>query len=427
MNDFARMYKFLRIYNIVVVIVFASFFFVTQNKIAANGEAHNFLEHIPGTLQNGAGENFLFAVFSLALFIMFSRLYADDSLDELWQYLLLFLEINACILLMHSINMAYNGVVLLIVADLMRRQRRHHEYILLLSMIALFLIANYNLAVFKLSVVPFESYILYYNAATQMILWGIRNILTSFNTIFFVICMVLLVKSNHEEKERIQGLLNELEDANRRLRASAAQAERAAELKERNRLAREIHDTLGHTLTGLVAGLDAVIMTVDSSPDFAKKQLIKLRETAQGGMVEVRRSVNKLRPETVEKLPFRYALAKTCADFAENSGMIITFDVANWPKNLRPDEEDTIYRVVQEGLTNANRHGRAKHVGITIGVVDKNLRIIIADDGTGCDSVPIPGGFGLKHMGERLALLGGTLKYWSNGGFVIEAVLPAAE
>ena len=396
---------------------------LTQIKVVKNGAAHSFLDNVAGALPLPAPENFFLTVFFFALFVLFSRMYADDSLDELWQYLIIFLEINACVLVMHSINMAYDGVVLLVVADLMRRyEGRHQEYILLASMIGLYLIANYHLAAFKLSVVPFEAYLDYYDSTAQTALLATKNIFVSLNNIFFVICMVLLVKSNHEEKERIRLLNEELEDAFKKLRAYADDAERAAELRERNRLAREIHDTLGHTLTGIAAGLDAAIMTVDLSPDFVKTQLNKLRKTAQDGIVEIRRSVNKLRPDALTKLPFRYALAKTCADFAENSGMVITFDVANWPNDLRQDEEDTIYRIIQEGLTNANRHGRAKHVGITIGVLENNLRIIIADDGAGCKDVSL--GFGLTHMRERLELLGGSLKFWSELGFVIDATLP---
>ena len=424
MKTFAGLRKFLYIYNGAVIFLIASFMCLTQIKIVQNGAAHSFLENTAGVLPLPVPENFILTVFSFALFVLFSRMYADETLNELWQYLLIFLEINACVLVMHSINMAYDGVVLLVVIDLMRRyEGRHQEYILLFSMVGLYLIANYHLALFKLSVVPLEAYLSYYQNAAQTAVLAIRNIFVSLNNIFFVICMVLLVKSNHEEKERIRMLNEKLESANTRLRVYAEAVARTAELRERNRLAREIHDTLGHTLTGIAAGLDAAIMTLDLSPAFVKEQLTKLRKTAQNGIIEIRRSVNKLRPDALTKLPFRYALAKMCADFAENSGMAITFDVADWPNNLRKDEEDTIYRIVQESITNSNRHGRAKHVGITIGIVNNNLRIIIADDGAGCQN--ISPGFGLTHMNERLEILGGSLKWWSTqGGFVIDAALP---
>ncbi len=426
MKTFAEMHRFLYIYNGIIVMLYAAFFYVTQKKIAAFGVAHEFLLHGVPTLPLPAAHNFFVVLFAFALIIIFSRLYTDETLSEPWQYLLIFLEINACVLVMHSINMAYDGIILLVVADLMRRyEGRHQEYILLFSMIGLYLVANYNLTMFNFAVVPFENHIFYYAPKVQTVLLGLRDFFASLNIVFFVIAMMLLVKSNHEEKERIRQLNDALHNANRRLAAYANEASRTGELRERNRLAREIHDTLGHTLTGLVAGLDAVIMTLDTAPDFAKKQLVKLRQTAQNGIGEVRQSVNKLRPDALSKLPFRYALAKTCADFADNSGMIITFDVANWPENLRQDEEDTIYRIIQESLTNANRHGRAKHVGITIGVIENYLHIIIADDGTGCEA--ITPGFGLTHMRERLAILGGTLEFRSVNGFVIKATLPTRD
>ena len=109
-------------------------------------------------------------------------------------------------------------------------------------------------------------------------------------------------------------------------------------------------------------------------------------------------------------------------EFAASSGMDIHFTVVGWPESLREDQEEVIYRVVQEGITNANRHGRAKTVNLTIGCSEGKLRIIIADDGTGCENVKQ--GFGLRHMKERLELLHGSLNFWNDAGFIVEAEIP---
>ena len=109
-------------------------------------------------------------------------------------------------------------------------------------------------------------------------------------------------------------------------------------------------------------------------------------------------------------------------NYSESSGMEITFDIFSWSDNLRQDQEDVIYRVLQESITNANRHGHATKVKITIGGDEKYLIIVIADNGDGCEDVQQ--GFGLRHMRERLELLHGTVHYWSDAGFIVEAMIP---
>ena len=132
--------------------------------------------------------------------------------------------------------------------------------------------------------------------------------------------------------------------------------------------------------------------------------------------------MKKLRPDAMEKLPFQEAIAGMTTDFAASSGMEVALDVQQWPENLREDQEDVIYRVLQECLTNAHRHGQAKHVRITIGEKVGILCIRIADDGTGCAEVTP--GFGLRHMQERLYLLHGTAQYRSADGFTVEVEIP---
>ena len=148
--------------------------------------------------------------------------------------------------------------------------------LLLVAMLGLYFMANYNMAIFQRHVAPFDVYAAYYRPEVQSVLLAIKNAFQSLNIVLFVLYLVLLVQSQHHEKERIASLNKQLEEANVRLRAYALEAERTAETRERNRLAREIHDTLGHTLTGIAAGLDACIVLVDAAPAVVKKQLEKI-------------------------------------------------------------------------------------------------------------------------------------------------------
>ena len=417
------MHKLLYVYNGFVIFILAIFMCITQEKINQSMVARSFLEHV-SALPSSSSEILLTVTISFASLLIVSQLYRtiDKNLNY-WRHILFIIEIIVCMFLLRNLNLSYDGIVLLVVADLMYRYEGHHqEYILLAAMIGLYFIANYNLAVFQSRIISFEGYVSYYNAETQSILLAIKNVFSSINTVFFVFYLVMLVKNKHEEKERIRLLNEKLEEANQRLRAYAIEVEQMAETRERNRLAREIHDTLGHSLTGIAAGLDACILMIDAAPELTKKQLNKIREAARKGIVDVRRSVKKLRPDNLEKLPFQEALMQMTKDYSESSGMQIMFDIFSWSDNLRQDQEDVIYRVLQECITNANRHGHATQVKITVGGNENYLLIVIADNGSGCDNVKQ--GFGLRHMKERLELLHGTIHYWSDEGFIVEAMIP---
>ena len=420
---FEEVHWLLYAYNALIVLLLTAFLSLTQYKIHMSMGAYAFLKQVD-TLPRSSLESGIVTAISfllLALFGWFYRLHSSKVRVRL--YLLLTCEIAACMVLMRSVNFAYDGMVLLVVADMMQRYEGHHRaYLLIGSMVVLYLIANVNLALYQTRVIPFEAYLSYYNSSAQSILLALRSACASLNTILFVSYLVLLIKEKNEERERIRLLNERLEEANQRLRAYAIHVGHMAETRERNRLAREIHDTLGHALTGITAGLDACMVTLETAPEFTRQQLTRIRDTAQKGMTAVRRSMKKLRPDAMEKLPFQEAIAGMTRDYAEASGMEVVLDVQQWPSNLREDQEDVIYRVLQESLTNAHRHGGAKHVRITIGERGGTLGIRIADDGTGC--LEVMPGFGLRHMQERLYLLHGTVEYRSANGFIVEVTIP---
>ena len=417
----AGMHRLLYVYNGCVVFVLMAFMCLTQDRINQSMSARSFLEQA-GAIPTPAIEIFLTTTATFLSLVLVSKFYRGNKNPRV-HYLLFAAEIIICMLLMRSLNLAYDGIVLLVVADLMfRYEGRRQEYTLLIAMICLYFIANYNLAIFHTKIISFEAYASYYNADAKAVILAIQNTFDSINTVFFVYYLVLLVKSKHEEKERIRLLNEKLEEANQRLRAYAIEVEQMAETRERNRLAREIHDTLGHALTGIAAGLDACIMTLEVAPEVTKRQLNKIRDTAKKGITDVRRSVKKLRPDDLERLPFQEALLEMTKDYSESSGMEINFNIFSWPEHLRQDQEDVIYRVLQESITNAKRHGHAAKVDITIRCNKQYLFIVIADNGRGCYDVKQ--GFGLKHMRERLELLHGTLNYWNEDGFVVSAKIP---
>jgi signal transduction histidine kinase len=197
-----------------------------------------------------------------------------------------------------------------------------------------------------------------------------------------------------------------------------------AKTKERNRLAREIHDTLGHALTGISTGLEACIELFDIDKEKMKNQIIKISALARKGLLDVRRSVSELRPDALERYSLIPAIQKLSEDINECTKTRVNVEVKGKILKLGADEEETVYRVVQEGITNAVRHGNASRIDVLLEFVDFELRIRIDDDGIGCTDVKE--GFGLRHIQERVDMLGGEASFISNGekGFSIKVLVP---
>lgn len=431
-------------YNGAVVLLIAGFMAITQQKIIDHMGAAAFLKQVPA-LPMSSGEIMGYSCILFLLFIASGYIYTrSDFLSGVWRYSVFAFEFGICIILMGTMNLAYDGIVLLLVADLMSRYEGTHQLVLLLgAMVLIYLIISYNTSLLHMQVVPFYLYLDYYSASVQSVLMSLKNLVTYGNITFFVLYMVVLIQDKRRENEQIAQLNQQLKDtnnklnisnnklhvvnyqmnsANRKLREHALVVANLAETKERNRLAREIHDTLGHALTGIVAGADACMVMIDVAPDMAKKQLSKIRAAAQKGMVDVRRSMHKLRPDDLEKLSLKDALTKMAQEFSDAGTTKVDLKIVNFPQNLREDQSEVIYRILQEGMTNASRHGHALNVGISVVGEGDKLNIMIADDGIGCDDVKA--GFGLHHMQERIDLLGGTLKYYNESGFVLEVMLP---
>ena len=187
-------------------------------------------------------------------------------------------------------------------------------------------------------------------------------------------------------------------------------------------MAREIHDTLGHTLTGISVGIDACIATIEAAPEDTKVHLEKISEVARNGLLDIRRSVNELKPDALEHLSLEVAITKMITDMNSITDMQIFFENKTKELNFDEDEESAIYRVIQESLTNAMRHGHASRVWIVIEKKDGEIELSIRDDGIGCNK--IENGFGTKHIMERIQMLNGSVEYKSGDGFTVIARIP---
>lgn len=339
-------------------------------------------------------------------------------------------ELGAAFFLSSALNFSYTGIVLLIIADTMSYfADMKRRLILLVSICIIYMMLDYDLLSVRYPIVSVEVCWEYYQKDIQSVLLGIRNILSSLNTLVFIIYAIVLILAEYSEKERVLGLnekLNaanrELKEANQKLEEYARESVKAAETRERNRLAREIHDTLGHSLTGIITGIDACVMLVDIAPEATKEQLKAIANVARQGVKDVRRSVKALRPDALESLDLKHALIQMMEETKRSTSVDIIYEIRTGLKNFDKDEEDIIYRIVQESITNAIRHGKAGRIWVRIDRTFQMLELKIKDNGIGCSN--IQKGFGLHHMEERLSMLHGTLSYHGDDGFSVDAKIP---
>ena len=319
-------------------------------------------------------------------------------------------EIALCAGIMVSVNFYYNGVVLLVLADLVhyiRSNKMRLCFIIILSL--MFAFGRYEIVEQFTNGIAFSAYLDYYNPAIRSCFTGLESLMICFNILLFVLYMILLFTCQKDENARIRKLNEQLNQANDQLRDYAINMERMTQMRERNRLAREIHDTLGHTLTGIIMGADAGLALFDIAPEESKKRMEIVAQSARNGLTDVRRSIKALRPDALERFTLEQALEGLVENFRLTTSARIDYSLEVEELKLDTDEEDALYRVVQEGLTNAVRHGKADRVGIRITRTGDVVTVSVRDNGTG--SGPLEEGFGLRHMRERLEMLGGTLVY----------------
>ena len=206
-----------------------------------------------------------------------------------------------------------------------------------------------------------------------------------------------------------------LREANRRLSQRAATIEQLAESRERNRLARELHDTLAHSLTGVSVQLQALGTLMQHDPAAAEVQLRETQATVRNGIQESRRAIEALRATPLEDLGLSEALRQLCRKYAELTGLVFDCEIDD-VQALDPLTEQAIYRVAEAALTNVVQHAAASEVWVRL-QAKPSLRLEIQDNGIGFDPDAIPTSrYGLTGMAERAELVGAELTVESAPG-----------
>jgi signal transduction histidine kinase len=181
-----------------------------------------------------------------------------------------------------------------------------------------------------------------------------------------------------------------------------------AQETERRRLARELHDETGQALTSILLGLKSLEETVATSPE-AELAVAGLRELVVATLQDVRRLAVELRPKALDDFGLVAALERLTDTYSGQTGITVDFEAALPDDRFPPEIETTLYRMVQEALTNVVKHARARRVSILLTQRPNSVAAVIEDDGTGFDPTEPGDGFGLTAMRERVNMVGGTL------------------
>lgn len=248
--------------------------------------------------------------------------------------------------------------------------------------------------------------------------------------LMMILLFITLVKRYSDQTSRAESLLKELQFANAALEAAHQAEKNLAIAEERVRLARDIHDGLGHHLTVLSIQLQAASKLVERNPQAASEAIQASRAEAQAALDEVRRSVSVMREAPGNNRPIPENLAALVESFGQHAGLQAYFELAGSPVLLSPFAQETLYRAAQEGLTNAQKHARdARCIHVRLVYAPESIRLSIQDDGV----LPQPGetsshprGFGLQGLRQRVDQLGGEVRSGpgETGGFELKIIIP---
>ena len=416
--------------SLAAIILISGFIWIVTQSVVSIHEAKLFLSNavnVPGNTLH----IFIFTVISSICFILtFCIRNSNITNDTRIIFATFALEFVLGLICIILLNFNYNGILLWTFANALMYMKRN-KYMPIVVVIAMisYLLTTHELVKLFINVFDISSYIEVCSQSIQTLIYFIYNALNLMTVVCFILCCIIIIVSKEEIIEKNLELNKRLEIANTDLQRTNEELEkslmdnaRLAEIRERNRIAREIHDTLGHTLTGLAAGIDACIALAGDDKPALRNQLNLLSKVSRNGIKDIRMSVSSLRPDAPERLNLKNAIEELVENTKRVAGVNINLDCDTINLKFDEDEEMAIYRIVQESLTNAIRHGKAKNIDVSIKKNYGSINLLICDDGIGCENIKAR--FGLRHIRERVNMLKGQVNFSSEEGFKVEAMIP---
>lgn len=248
-------------------------------------------------------------------------------------------------------------------------------------------------------------------------------LLTIIPTVIFIGMYVTMYLRQAEAREKAQALASELEAANQQLTEYSARVEDLTIANERQRMARELHDTLSQGLAGVILQLEAADAHLTHNHyDKAQSIIGNAMEQARITLADARRAIDDLRQSSLDDLDS--ALRLEISRFTNATGISIHFHSDQTP-HLPDPVKETLVRAVAEALTNIANHAQARNVAVNVQSKDKSLSVMIQDDGVGFDASEIPPGhYGLLGIRERVRLVNGSFEIQNDHGTTLKIEIP---
>ncbi|NMG18932.1 histidine kinase [Brasilonema bromeliae] len=236
--------------------------------------------------------------------------------------------------------------------------------------------------------------------------WRLSSLLLYSLTLVFALLLINALLAEWQSRKQLEIAHQKLEMTHEQLRQYALLIEDQATLQERNRIAREIHDGLGHTLAAQTIQMNNALLFWQSNNDKALTFLKQAKQLGAEALLEIRRSVSVLRSNPLQGQSLESVIEKLLKDFQHNTGIELSSKI-NLPLSLPTEVNTTVYRIVQESLTNIYKHAQATAVTVQLQHQAGILDLSIEDNGKGFNPTQNTTGFGLQGMRERALALGG--------------------
>lgn len=411
------------ILNVIIVLFYVAVIAITTKYIIGNDLARSFLDKV--MYMPMAPVYIISGSVGLLLCLAYCVYYREfnNIRNKTINYLYSLLEVVISVILIFFIYLSYNGIILFVFCDCMYHLKKGLKYqVLLVALGLIYLLANYEIVTYFYPLVNIEEYFLVYDASIRNCLIIIKRLLEGFNIILFIIFMIIYILKQIQENEYINKKLSMVAMINKKMQKYVIVTEKFGEKNERKRLARELHDTIGHALAGMAVGVDACITMIDKNPQLAKAQLKIISKAIRKGMKDVRNSLNKMRPDFLQQYRLKEAIEKMKEEISDVTDLKINLNYQIDETGFDTKIEDILFRVIQESITNSIRHGLATVVDIDIYKENNLLCLKIKDNGKGCKAINY--GFGLKQMVERVSQIRGDINFYSENGFTTEIKIP---
>ena len=419
--------------NFFAILFNATLFVYATDYVIKSSQSYQFLEslhHIPDSPQAIFWESMIsFSV--LAAVMAFHHHYVKDNAKL--SNTTVFIEFTLAIFVFLSLRLTYNGIFLLVFVDFIisnRNQYDFRDYLVWIVVVAfllfLLVITDYSILSHFMTLPDLTIYLNFLPISIGPKLLVLKNFMTILNLSLFVLILIYFAIYQLNQENDIQNKLALASKANYELKNYAALSEYIAKDRERKRIARDIHDSVGHALTGIAAGIDATLVLIDINKDEAKNQLEKIQIAVKQGIKDVRKALNRIRPGALNNYTLKESLKKMLKEYADISRIKIDFSYHWGSADFEKTTEDVVFRIIEESITNSLRHGHASQVSIACTKPDQNTyQMVIKDNGLGAKKI-IPG-YGITQMKERVAIINGKISFDGQNGFKIVVDIPVED